>query len=54
MTMQQLEVVIALFTFGSIALTIVKVARKHTAWYWNAFPMLLGFCSCLWVAKIFG
>lgn len=53
MSMEQLEIIVALMTFGGVALTIVKVARKHTHYAWNLAPMLVGFCACLWVAKIF-
>jgi hypothetical protein len=53
MSMEQLEVIVALFTFGGVCLTAVKVLRSHTKWYWNLAPMLVGFTACLWVAKIF-
>ena len=44
------EQVVSLFTFGSICLTIVKVYRKHTAWYWNLAPAVMGACALAWVA----
>jgi hypothetical protein len=50
--MQELEIIVALFTFGGAALTAVKIVRKHTVWYWNFAPMLVGMCTVLWAAKI--
>ena len=53
MSMEQLEAIIFLLTFGSLCLTIVKIARKHTKWYWNLAPFGCGATTILWIAKIF-
>ncbi len=52
--MSNIEIIVALFTFGGWALTIVKIYRKHTKWYWNLAPFIIGFTSCLWLAKVLG
>lgn len=49
-----MELIVGLFSFGTLALTIVKIARKHTKWYWNVFPMGLGMCILSWVAYFLG
>jgi len=50
--MNEAEQIALLFTFGGCALTIVKVYRKHTKWYWNLAPFIVGFTSCLWITRI--
>lgn len=52
--MTDIELIVGLFTFGGWALTVVKVARKHTRWWWNMFPFICGFTTALWLARIFG
>ena len=46
------EVIVGLLTFGGWALTIVKIYRQHTSWYWNLAPMLVGATTVMWMAKI--
>jgi hypothetical protein len=50
--MDDIQTIVGLFTFGGVALTIAKTYYKKTSWYWNLAPMLVGFVSCLWLAKI--
>jgi len=52
--MTNLELVVGLFTFGGVALTIGNIYYKRTAWYTQAYPMVVGATAILWLAKIFG
>lgn len=52
--MTNIECIFAAITAISVWYTLVKAARKETSWYWNLAPMSTGFCSCLWIARIFG
>lgn len=52
--MTQIEQIVLLITIGGWALTFVKISHKHTKWYWNLAPALIGATTMLWIARIFG
>ena len=52
--MSSAEITVLIFTLSAWAMTIIKVHDKKTRWWWNCAPFMIGFTTCLWLAKIFG
>lgn len=52
--MTEIEMVVAAVTLVAAWGTIIKISEKHTAWYWNFAPALIGATSIMWLARFAG
>jgi len=52
--MDNTQIIVALFTLSSWALTFISMYRYHIKWYFAIPPAGIGFTTCLWMALILG
>lgn len=52
--MNGIEIIVGCLTLAGVYITLIKIAQKKTDWHWNFGPYLVGFCSCLWIARLLG
>ena len=52
--MTGIEQIVLAITIVGLIITFEKLHTKRTRWVWNFGPFILGFTTCLWIARIFG
>lgn len=52
--MNEIERIVLIITAICLIFQYLKIREKKLGILWNLAPFGIGFCTCLWIARIFG